>query len=76
MAFPDEQTLVDAVNKNITTSKYWGGIVFTNLDLESNITYKIRLSAKLRNSGSGYDLINFLDFIIELLLFFFLCLLL
>jgi len=35
-------------------SIFLGGVIFTSLNLESNITYKIRLAAKLRNSGSGY----------------------
>jgi hypothetical protein len=54
LPFPTEEALVAYINQNITDSIYLGGIIFTNLDLESNITYKIRLSAKLRNSGRGY----------------------
>ncbi len=52
--FSKEDDLVATINQNISDSIYLGGIIFTNLDLESNITYKIRLSAKLRNSGRGY----------------------
>ena len=51
--FDDEQTLIDQVNKGMPASIYLGGVVFTNLTMESDITYKIRLSAKLRNSGAG-----------------------
>jgi len=64
ISFPDEETLVRSINDNITDSIYLGGVIFTNLSLESNITYKIRLSARLRNSGRGYYLINFIYLII------------
>jgi len=53
--FDNEEILVETINQNISSSIYLGGVIFTNLNLESNITYKIRLAAKLRNSGSGYD---------------------
>jgi hypothetical protein len=42
------------VNNNTSQSIFLGGVIFTELDFESNITYKIRLSAKLRNSGAAY----------------------
>ncbi len=63
-SFVDEETLVNTINQNISASVYLGGVIFTNLSLESNITYKIRLSASLRNSGRGYYLIKFIYLII------------
>ncbi len=59
--FIDEETLVKTINPGIEDSIYLGGVIFTNPNItsESNITYKIRLSAKLRNSGDGYELMNF-----------------
>jgi hypothetical protein len=52
MGFDDEDSMVQYITKNASDFTL-GGIVFTNLSLESNITYKIRLSAKLRNSGKA-----------------------
>ena len=52
--FDNEEALVESINKDMPESIFLGGVVFTSLNFESNITYKIRLSAKLRNSGSGY----------------------
>ncbi len=46
--------MVAYINQNITESIYLGGVAFTSLNFQSNITYKIRLSAKLRNSGTAY----------------------
>ncbi|CAF0870807.1 unnamed protein product [Adineta steineri] len=51
--FSDEDALVKEINKNMPQSIFIGGVVFTNTDSEFNITYKIRLSATLRNAGSG-----------------------
>ena len=45
------------------TSIFLGGVIFENTTSESNITYKIRLAAKLRNSGAAYGLIDF-DYLI------------
>lgn len=53
LGFDDEDALVAGINQNISDSIYLGGIIFTNTSSPSNITYKIRLSAKLRNSGAG-----------------------
>ncbi|CAF1598091.1 unnamed protein product, partial [Adineta ricciae] len=52
-AYVNETALVNEVNTQMPDSVFLGGVVFSNLNLTSNITYKIRLSAKLRNSGSG-----------------------
>ncbi|UJR37958.1 hypothetical protein I4U23_030642 [Adineta vaga] len=52
-AYENESALVNEINRDMPSSIFLGGVVFTNLNLTSNITYKIRLSAKLRNSGSG-----------------------
>ncbi|CAF2062271.1 unnamed protein product [Rotaria magnacalcarata] len=49
--YGNESALVAEVNAKMPDSPFLGGIVFTNLSLESNITYKIRLAAKLRNAG-------------------------
>lgn len=51
--YPSEDDLVNDINKQMPTSPGLGGIVFTKLEQDANITYKIRLSAKLRNSGTG-----------------------
>ena len=51
--YVDEQALVKDVNKDILASSILGGVVFTNLTVESNITYKIRLAAQLRSAGAG-----------------------
>ncbi|CAF1219331.1 unnamed protein product [Rotaria sordida] len=53
IGYNDENSLVTEINKDMPQSPFLGGVVFTNLTLELNITYKIRLAAKLRNSGIG-----------------------
>ncbi|CAF3018525.1 unnamed protein product [Rotaria sp. Silwood2] len=53
IGYDNETALVEDVNKKMPQSPILGGVVFTNLTLELNITYKIRLAAKLRNSGLG-----------------------
>jgi len=59
--FDNEETLVKTITEDTGDPTYLGGIIFTNpnITFESNITYKIRLSARLRNSGNGYELMNF-----------------
>ncbi|CAF3441243.1 unnamed protein product [Rotaria sp. Silwood1] len=51
--YDNENILVLDVNSKMPRSDFLGGVVFTNLTFELNITYKIRLAAKLRNSGLG-----------------------
>lgn len=50
--FDDEQSMVQFLTQN-GSDFYLGGVFFAKLDFESNITYKIRLSAKLKNSGKS-----------------------
>jgi len=51
--FDTEDRLVATVTNGTDAILFLGGVIFTKLDDPLNITYKIRLSAKLRNSGAA-----------------------
>lgn len=50
--YPTEEDMVRDIRNN-TDAGCLFGIFFSNLELDSNITYKIRLPATLRTSGAG-----------------------
>lgn len=55
LPFESEESLVAFGTNGTIVPMFLAGIIFTKLDDPLNITYKIRLSARLRNSGAAYD---------------------